>query len=261
MFYLIIAFVAGIFTWLMTLFGASLILFFKKIPDVVLSVLLGFSAGIMLSASLLSLLLPSIEKAESLGQLPVLVVIPGFLLGGLFLYLSDKLIPRLKGRKNRNITLRAGDNKAKVLVTAMVVGNIPEALSIGIILGALGAENSEITLVASLSLILGLGIQDFTDGAAISLELLGDGLSKKKAFLMGQLCGMLNPLVALLGAFLALSIVNLLPSILSLASGAMLYIVIEQIIPDAEKSTYHNVITLCALLGFALMMALEFTLG
>lgn len=245
----------GLYTWGMTALGAAAVFFFKSINKKALSGMLGFASGVMLAASFWSLLAPAIEMG---GTWPALA---GFLLGGLFLYIADHILPHVHNYPGAEPEgLRAGWQRSVLLVLAITLHNIPEGLAFGVAFGSLAADPT--AGAAAVALTLGIGIQNFPEGAAVSIPLRQEGMSRAKSFWYGQISGLVEPVAAVVGALLAVSISAILPYALAFAAGAMVYVVAEELIPEASASSgdsHHAVIGV--MLGFALMMLLDTLLG
>ena len=249
--YLYQALISGLFTWFITLLGSSLVYFFKNVKDNVLNLMLSLSGGIMLSASFFSLLLPSIDLSNEVNRIIWLFPALGFLIGGFIIFLGDKVFSKISKTHTKNNFL---------LVFSITLHNIPEGIAIGIAFGSLkyGLNTS---LISALMLTLGIGIQNFPEGAAVSLPLKQSGMSTNKAFLLGELSGIVEPIFALIGAFLAIKIRYILPFILSLAAGAMIYVVVAELVPESQKGKNKSLISLFFLFGFTIMMILDVALG
>ncbi|MCX7682776.1 MAG: ZIP family metal transporter [Anaerolineae bacterium] len=255
---------ATLFTWFLTALGAGLVFFFKSIRRQVLDGMLGFAAGVMVAASFWSLLEPAIELAQETGGLPAWVqATVGFLLGGGFLWLIDRLLPHL------HLGFPVGEaegiktpwHRSILLVLAITLHNIPEGLAVGVAFGALSAGVPSATLAGALALALGIGIQNFPEGTAVSVPLRREGFSRLKSFWYGQLSGMVEPLAGVLGALAAMATRPLLPYTLSFAAGAMIYVVVEELIPESQLNRETDIATIGALLGFVVMMTLDVALG
>jgi len=257
------ALLATIFTWFLTALGAGLVFFFKSINRTVLDTMLGFAAGVMIAASFWSLLAPSIEMSESAGQLPWLAPLIGFLAGGAFLKLSDSLLPHVHiGMPTESAEgLKTHWKRSILLVTAITLHNIPEGLAVGVAFGAVAAGLPSATLAGAVALAIGIGIQNFPEGAAVSIPLRREGLSRSKSFYYGQLSGVVEPVAGVIGAVAVLTMQPLLPYALSFAAGAMIYVVVEELIPEAQTSGNSDVATIGTMLGFAVMMVLDVALG
>ena len=260
---------AGCFAWFATALGAALVFPFKTINRRLMDTMLGFAGGIMLAAAFWSLLQPAIEICVTAGRSPWIVPLIGFLVGGAFLYVADKVIPHL------HILPSSSDGKTRLqpegpeskwhrsilLVLAVTLHNIPEGLAIGVAFGAIGVNVPGATLGGALALALGIAIQDFPEGAAVSIPLRRENLSRRRAFMYGQASGLVEPFAALVGALAVLKVQNLLPYALAFAAGAMVYVVIEEIIPEAQQSRDSDMATIGAMIGFALMMVLDVALA
>jgi len=246
------------FTFLATVLGSSLVFFFKKEVNMLLQkAFLGFAAGIMIAASVWSLLIPSIEMAEG-SVLPAAI---GFVLGGIFLMLLDNLLPHIHARNNLQEGLPSNLKRPTMLVFAVTLHNIPEGMAVGLSF-ALVAQNPENgALASSLALAIGMGLQNFPEGAAISLPLKKEGLSNKKAFLLGSASGIVEPIAGVLAVLIASSILTLMPWLLSFAAGAMIYVVVEELIPEANLGEHSHIGTASVMLGFLVMMVLDVVLG
>ncbi|MDR2616028.1 MAG: ZIP family metal transporter [Oscillospiraceae bacterium] len=246
------ALVGGLFTWGLTALGGAMVFFFKEFKRKPLNTMLGFAAGIMIAASFWSLLAPAIE----MGPTPYPAII-GFLCGGAFLHIADKLMPHLHAHAGAEPEgVKARWRRSILLVMAITLHNIPEGLAFGVAFGS-AAVNPD-ALASAVALTVGIGIQNFPEGAAVSVPLRREGLSRMKSFLFGQASGLVEPLAAMLGAALAVSIRGILPYALAFAAGAMIFVVVEELIPEAQSGGEHsNLTTIGAMLGFAVMMALD----
>ncbi len=260
------AFMATMFTWFVTALGSGLVFFFKEINKSVLNAMLGFAAGVMTAASFWSLLAPGIEMAEELGQITWLTASVGFLAGGLFLFLVDKLLPHLHpGMKTEDAEgLKTTWQRSVLLVLAITLHNIPEGLAVGVAFGAVAYGLPSATLAGAVALAIGIGLQNFPEGAAVSIPLRREGFSRFKAFIYGQASGVVEPISGVIGALLVISMRPILPYALSFAAGAMMYVVVEELIPEGqrkEKGVHSDVTTIGFMLGFAIMMILDVALG
>lgn len=258
---------ATLFTWGVTAAGAALVFFFKTINKTVLNGMLGFAAGVMIAASFWSLLAPSIEMAEELGQVAFITAATGFLLGGGFLYLVDKLLPHLHMglATNQAEGVKTKWQRSVLLVLAITLHNIPEGLAVGVAFGAVAAgTGSSATIAGAVALAIGIGLQNFPEGAAVSIPLRREGFSRKKAFLYGQASGIVEPIAGVIGAFTVIKMQNLLPYALAFAAGAMIYVVVEELIPEAQREeggSKTDIATIGCMVGFAVMMVLDVALG
>ncbi len=259
----LLALFATLFTWGVTALGASMVFFFKSINRKVLNAMLGFAAGVMIAASFWSLLNPAIKMAEENGDTPWVPALVGFLLGGAFLLLVDKVLPHLHLGlpKSKAEGIKTTWHRSILLILAITLHNIPEGLAVGVAFGAL-ANNPDAGLFAgAVALAIGIGLQNFPEGAAVSIPLRREGFSRLKAFNYGQLSGIVEPIAGVLGAYLVLSIEPLLPYALSFAAGAMIFVVVEELIPESQRDGDSDVSTIGAMLGFATMMLLDVALG
>jgi len=257
------ALIATGFSWFMTAVGSALVFFFKSINKRVLDTMLGSAAGVMIAASFWSLLAPSIEMSEELG-LPVWIPpLAGFLAGGLFLKLADSLLPHLHigspGEKAEGI--KSGWKRVVLLVFAITLHNIPEGLAVGVAIGAATNNLGSATLASALILTLGMGLQNLPEGAAVSIPLRREGVSRLKSFWYGQVSGIVEPIAGVLGVVAVMPIKPMLPYAMAFAAGAMIYVVVEELLPEAQSSDSSDYSTIGCILGFALMMVLDIALG
>lgn len=257
------AVLAGIFTWFVTALGAGIVFSFKNINRKVLDLMLGFAAGVMIAASFWSLLAPAIEMAESQNSTAWLVVVIGFLLGGFFLWAIDKVLPHLHlgFPVSQAEGIKTSWQRSVLLVMAITLHNIPEGLAIGVAFGALSIEGTTATYSSAVALAIGIGLQNFPEGAAVSIPLRREGFTRFKAFMYGQASGIVEPIAAFIGASLVISMQYLLPYALAFAAGAMIYVVVEELIPESQLNQNTDVATIGTMIGFALMMALDVGLG
>jgi ZIP family zinc transporter len=258
------ALLATCFTWFVTALGAALVFFFRTINRQVLDGMLGFAAGVMIAASFWSLLSPAIAMAEESGGLPAWVpATVGFLLGGAFLWVVDKVLPHLHiGLPDEAAEgIKTSWERSVLLVLAITLHNIPEGLAVGVAFGAAAAGMPAATIGAAVALALGIGIQNFPEGAAVSVPLRREGMSRFRAFFYGQSSGMVEPIAGVVGAAAVLLIRPILPYALAFAAGAMIYVVVEELIPEAQLESLSDVATIGAMLGFATMMTLDVALG
>jgi len=258
-----LALCATLFTWLVTALGASMVFFFKTINKKILNSMLGFAAGVMIAASFWSLLKPSIEMAKESGIIPWMPALIGFLSGGAFLFLVDKLIPHLHMGLSTDKAegIKTTWQRSVLLVLAITLHNIPEGLAVGVTFGALSNNPDAGMLAGAIALALGIGLQNFPEGAAISIPLRREGFSRLRAFHYGQLSGIVEPIAGVIGAYLVLSIVPLLPYALSFAAGAMIFVVVEELIRESQTGNETDLSTIGAMLGFAAMMMLDVAFG
>ena len=255
------AFYATIFTWLMTALGASLVFFVKKLNRMVLDGLLGFTGGVMVAASFWSLLSPGIEMSPGEGFIKVLPASIGFALGALFIFLLDKILPHIHINFKDSEGIKTPWHKTTLLVLAITLHNIPEGLAVGVLFGGVSLGLPEATISGAVVLALGIGIQNFPEGIAVSMPMRRLGASRIKSFWYGQLSAIVEPLAAVLGAFAVTFFSPLLPYALSFAVGAMIFVVIEEVIPETQQDKYTDFATMGFILGFIIMMSLDVALG
>ena len=243
--------------------GAACVFFLKdQLPTLVQKGLLGFASGVMVAASVWSLLIPAMELSEGLGRLSFLPAAGGFLLGIFFLLLMDEVVPHLHLNAEEPEGKKSELKRATMLILAVTLHNIPEGMAVGAVFAGLLSENSGITLAGALALSIGIAIQNFPEGAIISLPLKSAGnCSRAKAFSMGMLSGVVEPLGALLTIALYQVIVPALPVLLSFAAGAMIYVVVEELIPESAEGVHSNIGTIGFAIGFVVMMILDVALG
>ena len=257
------AFLATCFTWFLTAMGSGLVFFFRRINRKVLDGMLGFAAGVMIAASYWSLLAPAIAMSEGMSIPAWVPATVGFLLGGAFLWGVDKLLPHLHvGFPMEEAEgIKTSWQRSVLLVLAITLHNIPEGLAVGVAFGAVAAGLPSATLGGAVALALGIGIQNFPEGAAVSVPLRREGMSRTKSFWYGQLSGVVEPFAGVMGAAAVLLIRPILPYALAFAAGAMIYVVVEELIPEAQLESISDVATVGAMLGFAVMMTLDVALG
>ena len=264
--YILLALFATLGTWFVTALGAATVVFFAKSNPRFLNLMLGFASGVMIAASFWSLLQPSIERAEAMDGLPAyLVATIGFLLGAGFMWVSDKIVTRATTRAN-SITGQKNEklNRIIMLVLSITLHNIPEGLAVGVAFGALAGEHySTEALLGALSVAIGIGLQNFPEGAAVSLPLRREGYSRKKSFLLGQSSGMVEPVAGVLGALLVVYVEPILPYALAFAAGSMILVAVHELIPECQrnKEAQPYTATWGIVLGFAVMMLLDVMLG
>ena len=249
------AFLAGIITWSITALGSAVVFLFKKVNKNTMDAMLGLSAGVMIAASFFSLLEPAIKMAESINLIPWFIVSLGFFAGGLLLFLGDKLFEKKLDKTKNKI------KRSLMLITSITLHNIPEGMAIGVAFGSIIYGIDGASVIAAIMLSIGIGIQNFPEGSAISLPLKRDGYTTKKAFLYGSLSGIVEPISALIGALLVLKIRILLPILLSFAAGAMIYVVVEELIPESQTNEKKDLMALSTIIGFIIMMIFDVALG
>lgn len=245
-----------------TALGSAMVFFMKKEMNKKLEkMLLGFAAGVMIAASVWSLLIPAIEMAEQKGGISWMPPAVGFLLGMGFLLLLDTLTPHLHYTDEKPEGVPAQLKKTTMLVLAVTLHNIPEGMAVGVTFAGVLSENTMMTLTGAFALSVGIAIQNFPEGAIISMPLKSQGLSRKRAFFYGAMSGIVEPIAALITILLTGLVVPLLPYLLSFAAGAMIYVVVEELIPEAQAGEHSNISTVGVAVGFVLMMILDVALG
>lgn len=250
--YIYQALLATIFTYTMTALGASIVFFFKKVNKNIMDAMLGFSAGVMTSASFFSLLSPAIEHCNTLNIKPYIIVSIGFFSGGLLLFISDKIFNKILSKKNKRILM---------LISSITIHNIPEGLAVGIAFGSIYYKLTGVTSLSAIILAIGIGLQNFPEGSAVSIPLLREGMSRKKAFFYGQLSAIVEPIFGVIGALLVIKIRILLPFFLSFAAGAMIYVVISELIPESQTNEKKEMMAIYTIIGFTIMMILDVAFG
>ncbi len=250
---------ATLMTFGITALGAALVFFFKKVNGTILDAMMGLSAGIMISASFWSLLNPAIDTANNNGMNAWLIVSLGFFVGSVILILCDILFDKFLTKKIvGNIK---GIKRSLMLIFSITLHNIPEGLAIGVAFGSLLSGAKDATLASAFMLAVGVGIQNFPEGTAVSLPLRREGMSRFKSFMYGALSGIVEPIAGLIGCFLVIYVKNILPFFLSFAAGAMIYVAVSELIPESQKSKHQNIISFFTILGFVIMMMLDVSLG
>lgn len=259
----LLALMATLFTWGLTALGASMVFFFKTINKKILNLMLGFAAGVMIAASFWSLLDPAVEMSINQGKIAWLPAVIGFLSGGAFLFLLDRLLPHLHLNLSREKAegISTSWHRSVLLVMAITLHHIPEGLAVGVAFGALANYPDMGALAGAVALAIGIGLQNFPEGAAVSIPIRREGFSRRKAFHYGQLSGMVEPVAGVIGAFLVSKITPLLPYALSFAAGAMIFVVAEELIPESQSGDETDLSTIGVILGFAVMMMLEVGMG
>ncbi|MFG6117115.1 ZIP family metal transporter [Halobacillus sp. MO56] len=258
------ALIATLFTWGMTALGAALVFTTKTMNQKLLDGMLGFAGGVMIAASFWSLLAPALDMAEKDDIAAWIPAAVGFMLGGLFLWGIDKLIPHL--HPGSSITEAEGihpnkKRRSTLLVLAITLHNIPEGLAVGVAFGAAAAGFPEASLAGAVALGLGIGIQNFPEGVAVSLPLRRDGISRRKSFFYGQFSGMVEPISAVIGVLAVTLVEPLLPYALSFAAGAMIFVVAEEVIPGSQEEGNKDLASMTLMIGFTVMMILDVALG
>jgi ZIP family zinc transporter len=258
------ALAATTFTWLVTAAGASLVFFFKTIDRKVLDVMLGFTGGVMVAASFWSLLNPAIEMSERLyPSAPWMPAAVGFLMGSMFIFLLDKYMPHLHINfgEEESEGLKTQWKKTTLLILAITLHNIPEGLAVGVLFGAAANGMPEASITAAIALAFGIGIQNFPEGLAVSVPLRRQGMSRIKSFWYGQLSAIVEPIAGVVGAIAVIYMQPILPFALAFAAGAMIYVVVEEVIPETQRDKYTDLAVLGFIGGFVVMMVLDVALG
>lgn len=258
------ALIATTFTWLVTAAGASLVFFFRTVKRSVFDAMLGFTGGVMVAASFWSLLAPSIEYSEKLyPSFPWMPAAVGFLLGALFLFSLDKFMPHLHINfgDEESEGMKTRWHKTTLLMLAITLHNIPEGLAVGVLFGAAATPGSEHLLPAAIALAIGIGLQNFPEGLAVSMPLRRHGVGRFKSFWYGQLSAIVEPVAGVLGAYAVIHMEPFLPFALAFAAGAMIYVVVEEVIPETQRDKYTDVSVLGFIGGFVVMMVLDVALG
>lgn len=258
------ALIATTFTWIVTALGASLVFFFKRMDRGILDPMLGFTGGVMVAASFWSLLAPSIEMSEKL--YPGMKWMPaaaGFFLGAIFIYILDKLTPHLHINFGDSEVegVKTQWHKTTLLILAITLHNIPEGLAVGVLFGAAAIGMEEASISGAIALALGIGIQNFPEGIAVAMPLRRHGVSRKKSFWYGQLSAIVEPVAGVLGALLVIYMQPVLPFALAFAAGAMIYVVVEEVIPETQRDKFTDRSVLAFIGGFLVMMILDVSLG
>ena len=252
---------ATIFTWGLTAFGASFVFFFKTMNRAFLDGMLGFTGGVMVAASFWSLLAPGIEMSPGEGFTKVMPAAIGFGLGALFIFGLDKVLPHIHINFKESEGIKTPWHKTTLLVLAITLHNIPEGLAVGVLFGGVAAGIPEASIAGAVALAIGIGIQNFPEGIAVSMPLRRQGVSRFKSFWYGQLSAVVEPVAAVIGAVAVSFFTPLLPYALSFAAGAMIFVVVEEVIPETQQDKYTDIATLGFILGFIVMMMLDVALG
>ena len=251
------ALLSTLFTWFVTLLGALLVFFFKGVNKNLMDGMLGFAAGIMIAASFFSLLSPAISMMDELNMNAWVIASIGFLLGGVLLFIGDKVFEHFYDRDEKSVNKK----RALMLIISISLHNIPEGLAVGVAFGSIMYNLPGASLGSACILALGIGLQNFPEGTAVSVPLLREGYSKRKAFFFGQLSGFVEPISGVLGALLVLKVRLILPFLLAFAAGAMIYVVVQELIPASQSNEKKDLMALFSLLGFTVMMILDIALG
>ena len=245
-----------------TVLGSAMVFFMKdKINPKLQKILSGFASGVMIAASIWSLIIPSINMAEEQGDISWLPASIGFLVGVAFLLILDSIIPHLHIDTKKPEGIKSKLKNATMMVLAVTLHNIPEGMTVGVVYAGLLAQNTNITLAGALALSIGMAIQNFPEGAIISMPLKSEGMSKTKSFLYGTLSGIVEPLGAIITILLTSVVTPILPYLLAFAAGAMIYVVVDELIPETETGEHSNIGTIGVAIGFVIMMILDIALG
>ena len=249
---IILALIATLFTWFITTLGSAIVYFFKKVNKNILDLMLSLAAGVMIAASFFSLIAPSIEMANALGMNKIIMPSIGFIWGGLLITIMDKIFSRKISNKKK---------RCMMLISSITLHNIPEGLAVGVAFGSILYNLDGATLSNAIGLAIGIGIQNFPEGCAVSIPLRREGISRSKAFLYGSLSALVEPIAGVIGAILVLKVRIVLPFLLAFAAGAMIYVVVSELIPECETNKHKNLISMFSLIGFTIMMILDVLLA
>jgi len=252
---------ATLFTWFLTALGASLVFFIKALNRALLDGLLGFTGGVMVAASFWSLLAPGIEMSPGEGFLKVAPAAIGFALGAIFIFGLDKILPHIHINFKESEGIKTPWHRTTLLVLAITLHNIPEGLAVGVLFGGVAAGIPEASIAGAVALAIGIGIQNFPEGIAVSMPMRRNGVSRFKSFWYGQLSAIVEPIAAVFGAVAVSFFTPLLPYALAFAAGAMIFVVVEEVIPETQQDKYTDVATLGFIAGFIVMMTLDVALG
>ena len=255
------AFLATTFTWGLTAFGASFVFFFKTMNRVVLDGMLGFTGGVMVAASFWSLLAPAIEMSSGDGFVKVIPAAVGFALGALFIFGLDKVLPHMHINFKETEGIKSPWQRTTLLVLAITLHNIPEGLAVGVLFGGVAAGIPEASIAGAVTLAIGIGIQNFPEGIAVSMPLRRMGMSRRNSFMYGQSSAIVEPIFGVIGALAVTFFTPILPYALAFAAGAMIFVVVEEVIPETQQDKNTDIATLGFIGGFIVMMVLDVALG
>ena len=255
------ALIATLFTWGLTALGASLVFFVKNVNRTFLDAMLGFTGGVMVAASFWSLLAPGIEMSEGEGFVKVIPAAVGFGLGAIFIFALDKVLPHIHINFKESEGIKTPWHRTTLLVLAITLHNIPEGLAVGVLFGGVAAGIPEASISGAVALALGIGIQNFPEGIAVSMPMRRQGASRFKSFWYGQMSAIVEPIAAVLGAVAVTFFTPILPYALAFAAGAMIFVVVEEVIPETQLENNTDIATLGFILGFIVMMTLDVALG
>jgi ZIP family zinc transporter len=252
---------ATLFTWAITGCGAAFVFFFKATNRNVMDAMLGFTGGVMVAASIWSLLIPAIDMSHGEGFEQIVPAVVGFLLGALFLFGLDKVLPHFHANFKITEGVKSPWQKTTLLILAITMHNIPEGLAVGVLFGGVAAGIPEASIAGAATLALGIGLQNFPEGIAVAMPLRRMGVSRRKSFFYGQLSAIVEPIAGVLGALAVTFFTPMLPYALSFAAGAMIFVVLEEVIPEAQQNNNSDISTLGFIGGFLIMMSLDVVLG
>lgn len=260
------ALMGGLFTWFLTALGAALVFFTKNVGYKLLDTMLGFAAGVMIAASVWSLIIPSLDMAEGQGYIPWIPAVIGFMGGALFLRICDAYLPHLHlGQPKQEAEgVQTTWRRTTLLVLAITLHNIPEGLAVGVLFGAAASgidPTSTATVAGAVALAIGIGIQNFPEGMAVSIPLRREGVSIGRSFNYGQMSGIVEPISAVIGAAAVIMVQPILPYALAFAAGAMMFVVVEELVPESQQHGHTDLATLGTMIGFCTMMVLDVALG
>lgn len=252
---------ATLFTWLVTALGAALVFFFKKENKKVMDGMLGFTGGVMVAASIWSLLIPAIDMSDGEGFTKVTPAVLGFLGGAAFLFMLDKILPHFHANFKQIEGIKSPWQKTTLLILAITLHNIPEGLAVGVLFGGVAADVPQASIAGAVTLAIGIGLQNFPEGLAVSMPLRRMGLSRGKSFFYGQLSAIVEPIAGVLGALAVTTFTPILPYTLAFAAGAMIFVVVEEVIPESQQNNNTDIATIGFIGGFIVMMTLDVALG
>lgn len=252
---------ATVFTWLVTAFGAAFVFFFKQMNKKIMDGMLGFTGGVMIAASVWSLIIPAIEMSEGVGFAKLRPMIIGFLVGAGFLFTINKVLPHLHVNFKRVEGIKTPWQRTTLMILAITLHNIPEGLAVGVLFGGVAAGIPEATIGGAVALALGIGMQNFPEGIAVAVPLRRMGMSRRKSFFFGQATAIVEPIAGVIGALAVMTFTPALPYALAFAAGAMIFVVVEDVIPEAQQNNNSDIVTLGFIGGFVIMMTLDILLG
>lgn len=252
---------ATLFTWVVTALGASSVFLFKKMNKNIMDGMLGFTGGVMVAASVWSLLIPAINMSEGTGFTQVIPAVIGFLIGAAFLFSIDKVLPHLHVNFKKVEGVKTPWQKTTLMILAITLHNIPEGLAVGVLFGSVAVGIPEATIAGAVVLAIGIGLQNFPEGIAVAMPLRRMGMSRRKSFFYGQASAIVEPIAGVMGALAVVTFTPILPYALAFAAGAMIFVVVEEVIPEAQQNKNSDIATIGFIGGFILMMTLDVALG